>query len=44
EASPADLLLTRQLQHALELLDIKLLDHFIVAGHAVVSLAELGHL
>ncbi|MGL4996195.1 MAG: RadC family protein [Deefgea sp.] len=44
EASPADLLLTRQLQHALELLDIKLLDHFIVAGHTVVSLAELGHL
>ena len=44
EPSPADLLLTRQLQHALELLDVKLLDHFIVAAHRVVSLAELGHL
>ena len=44
EPSPADLLLTRQLQHALELLDVKLLDHFIIAAHRVVSLAELGHL
>ncbi|QLG87221.1 DNA repair protein RadC [Chitinibacter bivalviorum] len=44
EPSSADLLLTRQLQHGLELLDIKLLDHFIVAAHQVVSLAELGHL
>jgi DNA repair protein RadC len=43
-ASSADLLLTRQLQHALELLEIKLLDHFIVAAHQVTSLAELGHL
>ena len=44
EPSPADILLTSQLQHALALLDIKLLDHFIVAAHRVVSLAELGHL
>ena len=44
EPSAADLLLTQQLRQALELLDVKLLDHFIVAGHHVVSLAELGHL
>lgn len=44
EPSSADILLTRQLQHGLELLDIKLLDHFIVAAHQIVSLAELGHL
>ncbi|WP_410498724.1 RadC family protein [Chitinibacter sp. S2-10] len=44
EPSSADILLTRQLQHGLELLEIKLLDHFIVAAHQIVSLAELGHL
>ncbi|WP_373975109.1 DNA repair protein RadC [Chitinibacter sp. SCUT-21] len=44
EPSSADILLTRQLQHALDLLEIKLIDHFIVAAHQVVSLAELGHL
>ena len=44
DASAADILVTRQLQHALELIDIKLLDHFIVAAHQVISLAELGHL
>lgn len=44
EASAADLALTRQLQNALALLDIKLLDHFIVAAHRVISLAETGGL
>lgn len=44
DASAADLALTRQLQNALALLEIKLLDHFIVAAHRVVSLAESGAL
>lgn len=42
EASAADITLTRQLQSTLELIDIKLLDHFIVAAHRIVSLAESG--
>lgn len=44
DASAADLALTRQLQNALALLEIKLLDHFIIAAHRVVSLAESGAL
>ncbi|MBS1154946.1 MAG: hypothetical protein H6R07_870 [Proteobacteria bacterium] len=44
DASAADLALTRQLQSALALLEVKLLDHFIVAAHRVVSLAETGAL
>ncbi|WP_273431391.1 DNA repair protein RadC [Chitinibacter tainanensis] len=44
EPSAADLQLSRQLQAALQLLDIQLLDHFIVAAHQVVSLAERGAL
>ncbi|WP_028452488.1 RadC family protein [Chitinilyticum aquatile] len=43
-ASAADLALTRQLQAALELVEIRLLDHFIVAAHRVESLAEAGQL
>ncbi|SFN70554.1 DNA repair protein RadC [Formivibrio citricus] len=42
EASAADIALTRQLQSTLELIDVKLLDHFIVAAHRIVSLAESG--
>ncbi|WP_148715598.1 RadC family protein [Chitinolyticbacter meiyuanensis] len=42
EPSQADELLTRQLRHALDLLEIRLLDHFLVAGHQVVSFAERG--
>lgn len=43
EPSGADEMLTRALKQALALVDIKLLDHFIVAGHAVpVSFAERG--
>lgn len=44
EASAADISLTRQLRNALDLLDIKLLDHFIIAAHRVISLAESGTL
>jgi DNA repair protein RadC len=42
EPSAAGLALTRHLKQALALVDVLLLDHFIVAGEAVVSLAERG--
>ncbi len=42
--SQADLYLTRTLAQALGLIDVILLDHLIVAGPQVISLAELGHL
>lgn len=43
EPSPADELLTRSLKQALELVDIRVLDHFIVTAHAKpLSFAERG--
>ncbi len=42
EPSRADELLTVALKQALALVDIRTLDHFIVAGHRVVSFAERG--
>lgn len=42
EPSRSDLAITSRLKQALEVVDIRLLDHCIVAGHAVVSLAERG--
>ncbi|MFM9883716.1 MAG: DNA repair protein RadC [Burkholderiales bacterium] len=42
EPSQADRLLTTSLGRALELVDIKLLDHLIVAGQQVISFAERG--
>lgn len=42
EPSQADLAITRRLRDALGLLDIRLLDHFIVGDSEVVSLAERG--
>ena len=42
EPSHADLAITRRLRDALGLVDIRLLDHFIVGDDAVVSLAERG--
>ena len=42
EPSRADELLTRTLKQALALVEIKALDHFVVAGNELVSLAELG--
>ena len=42
QASAADELLTRQLKAALALLDVALLDHLIVAGNKVISMAEQG--
>ncbi len=38
----ADEVLTKQLQQALSLVDIKVLDHFIVADSVVTSFAERG--
>lgn len=40
--SRADEYLTRVLKSTLGLVDVKLIDHFIVAGHQVVSMAERG--
>lgn len=43
-ASEADIMLTRHLKRALALVDIRLLDHLIIAGNAAFSLAEQGEL
>lgn len=43
QPSEADLYMTETLRRTLELIDILLLDHLIVAGPEVVSLAQLGH-
>lgn len=40
EPSHADQLLTETLKRSLALVDIKVLDHFIVGGRAVLSFAE----
>jgi DNA repair protein RadC len=42
EPSRADELLTRQLKAALALVDVKVLDHFVIAGDEFVSFAERG--
>jgi DNA repair protein RadC len=42
EPSHADEMLTRMLQDALKLVDVRVLDHFIVAGTQVMSFAERG--
>ncbi|CAM5392081.1 DNA repair protein RadC [Alcaligenes faecalis] len=42
EASRADIALTKHLKDALWLIDVRVLDHFIVAGATVVSMAEAG--
>jgi DNA repair protein RadC len=42
EASPADKNITQQLKQALALIDIRVLDHMIVAGHQCYSFAEHG--
>lgn len=42
EPSRADELLTTCLKQALSLVDVKVLDHFIVAGAATLSFAERG--
>lgn len=40
--SQADELLTKQLQQALALIDVKVLDHFIVAGNNILSFSQTG--
>jgi DNA repair protein RadC len=42
QPSQADELLTRNLKDALALVEIKVLDHFVVAGHQAISFAERG--
>lgn len=42
EPSQADRLLTTALRRALELVDVRVLDHLIVAGPEVLSFAERG--
>jgi DNA repair protein RadC len=44
EPSAADVALTHQLKDALALVDIRLLDHLVVAGNTVVSLAQRGEM
>ena len=42
QQSSADELITRELSKALALVDVKVLDHFIVAGNQVLSFSERG--
>jgi DNA repair protein RadC len=42
QPSRADELLTRNLKEALALVEVKVLDHFIVAGRQILSFAERG--
>ncbi len=42
EPSEADKALTRRLKQALELIDVRTLDHVIVAGRTTISMAEGG--
>ncbi|PHV10633.1 RadC family protein [Chitinimonas sp. BJB300] len=44
EPSAADISLTTHLSRALALIDIRLLDHFVVTPSEALSLAERGHL
>jgi DNA repair protein RadC len=42
EPSRADVNLTQQLQHALNVVDVRVLDHLVVGCTEVVSMAERG--
>lgn len=42
EPSREDELLTRTLKEALSFVDIRVLDHFVVAGTSALSFAERG--
>jgi DNA repair protein RadC len=42
QQSQADELLTKQLKQALALVDVRVLDHFIVAGNDTLSFSERG--
>jgi DNA repair protein RadC len=42
EPSPADVQLTKTLQDALRVVDVRVLDHMVVSQGAVYSMAEQG--
>lgn len=42
EPSNADRMLTDALKQALALIDVRVLDHFVVAGTSILSFAERG--
>ena len=42
EPSQTDRMLTKQMTSALSLVDVKVIDHFIVAGEQVLSFAQQG--
>ena len=42
QPSQSDELLTRSLREALSLIEVKVLDHFVIGGNAVMSFAERG--
>ena len=42
EPSQADERITRRLKSALELVDIRVLDHLVIGGDTIVSLASRG--
>jgi len=42
EPSQADELITNRLRDALALVDVRVLDHFVVTGDTIVSFAERG--
>jgi DNA repair protein RadC len=44
EPSKADISITKKLKAALDILDIKLLDHFVIGKGEIVSLGQLGKL
>lgn len=44
EPSSADRMLTDRLKQALALVDVRVLDHFVIGGNSVVSFAERGWL
>lgn len=44
EASLADKQITKKLEQALQLIDVRVLDHIIVAGHQCYSFAENGEI
>ncbi|MET1256326.1 RadC family protein [Aliikangiella maris] len=44
QPSQADIDITQTLKSTLEIIDVRLLDHLIIAAHRVISLAEQGHI
>lgn len=42
EPSPADLAITQVLKQALALVDVRVLDHFVITRRGLVSFAERG--